>query len=142
VAKCRVILYNGDGKTMDNQKSVYGARPIVISVGMDELARREVRKLGRMEVPDVFPVMIAWESTAAQGTLLPAGLAATSTQTQSCPSLGQSHYQIKQEEKPCVVCGKPGRHCMSCKRVAYCGKEHQKQDWDKHKKVCKEKSKV
>ena len=46
------------------------------------------------------------------------------------------------EKKPCVVCKKPGRLCTNCRMAAYCGVEHQKQDWKEHKGVCKGKAKA
>ena len=38
----------------------------------------------------------------------------------------------------CKVCGITANlsFCSQCHQVAYCGKEHQKQDWKAHKKVC------
>ncbi|XP_078255258.1 egl nine homolog 1 isoform X3 [Rhinoraja longicauda] len=40
----------------------------------------------------------------------------------------------------CGLCGKMEKLllCGRCKRSFYCSKEHQKQDWKKHKQVCKE----
>ncbi|KAL3419865.1 hypothetical protein PVAG01_08363 [Phlyctema vagabunda] len=39
---------------------------------------------------------------------------------------------------PCKICGKTGEtlRCGRCKLVAYCGKDHQKQDWKVHKHIC------
>ena len=45
-------------------------------------------------------------------------------------------------ETSCKVCGAPGKFCLGCKLVAYCGKEHQSQDWKLHKSVCKGKQKA
>ena len=42
----------------------------------------------------------------------------------------------------CNVCGQPGKRCVSCMLVAYCGKEHQLQDWKKHKTLCKGKKRA
>ena len=42
----------------------------------------------------------------------------------------------------CKICGKPGKRCTNCSSVAYCGKEHQKQDWKNHKTACKGKQKA
>jgi SMC interacting uncharacterized protein involved in chromosome segregation len=40
---------------------------------------------------------------------------------------------------PCAVCAKEApMRCGGCKRAFYCCKEHQKQDWKLHKKLCKE----
>ncbi|KAL8377052.1 hypothetical protein RB595_007946 [Gaeumannomyces hyphopodioides] len=42
----------------------------------------------------------------------------------------------------CKVCGKTEgmMRCGRCKVIAYCGKEHQKQDWKIHKRICTPKS--
>ena len=42
------------------------------------------------------------------------------------------------EVMPCRICGKTEeiRRCGRCRVVGYCGKEHQKEDWEIHKKVC------
>nr|CAD7442404.1 unnamed protein product [Timema bartmani] len=38
----------------------------------------------------------------------------------------------------CDVCGAHAPNkCSACKQVAYCSKEHQKQDWTRHKEVCR-----
>lgn len=40
----------------------------------------------------------------------------------------------------CKVCGKTGDEvmkCGGCKVVAYCGKDHQREDWKAHKVLCK-----
>ena len=38
----------------------------------------------------------------------------------------------------CIICGKEDElfKCSQCKSVFYCSREHQKQDWKNHKKVC------
>ncbi|KAL2082866.1 hypothetical protein ACEWY4_020639 [Coilia grayii] len=51
-----------------------------------------------------------------------------------------------QDEQYCELCGKMENllKCGRCRNSFYCSKDHQKQDWRKHKLVCKEadKSKV
>ncbi|XP_059838119.1 egl nine homolog 1 isoform X2 [Hypanus sabinus] len=44
------------------------------------------------------------------------------------------------QDQSCGLCGKMEKLllCGRCKRSFYCSKEHQKQDWKKHKQVCKE----
>ena len=37
---------------------------------------------------------------------------------------------------PCAVCGAEGRPCSRCRVDYYCGKEHQTQDWARHKAGC------
>lgn len=37
----------------------------------------------------------------------------------------------------CEVCKKPGKLCLGCKMVAYCGAEHQRANWGSHKAFCK-----
>nr|CAD7264050.1 unnamed protein product [Timema shepardi] len=45
------------------------------------------------------------------------------------------------DEEGVVACDVCGAHapnkCSACKQVAYCTKEHQKQDWKRHKEVCR-----
>jgi len=43
------------------------------------------------------------------------------------------------EVLPCKVCGKAvdTLKCKQCMEVAYCGKEHQREDWKVHKRICK-----
>ncbi|SPO05148.1 uncharacterized protein DNG_07834 [Cephalotrichum gorgonifer] len=43
---------------------------------------------------------------------------------------------------PCQICGKLDgtKKCGKCKVVAYCGRDHQVQDWPAHKKVCTQKA--
>jgi hypothetical protein len=57
-------------------------------------------------------------------------------------NLGGSDSQPEgvEEKKLCEVCEKPGRLCMRCREVAYCGKEHQMRDWKRHKKNCRVRS--
>ncbi|KAF9476775.1 hypothetical protein BDN70DRAFT_881961 [Pholiota conissans] len=38
----------------------------------------------------------------------------------------------------CAICAHPAPvQCAACRKVAYCGEEHQKVGWTKHKKLCK-----
>jgi len=43
---------------------------------------------------------------------------------------------------PCNVCGKTDsiKRCEPCTAVGYCGKGHQKADWQVYRKVCVSKS--
>ena len=39
----------------------------------------------------------------------------------------------------CHVCAKDsGGQCSSCFQIFYCGPEHQKADWKRHKKQCRQ----
>ncbi|KAH8653045.1 hypothetical protein BGZ61DRAFT_374213 [Ilyonectria robusta] len=42
------------------------------------------------------------------------------------------------EVTPCRIYGKTEgtMRCGRCKVTVYCGKEHQKQDWKMHKRMC------
>ncbi|XP_069741161.1 egl nine homolog 1 isoform X2 [Narcine bancroftii] len=44
------------------------------------------------------------------------------------------------QDQSCGLCGKMEKLllCGRCKKSFYCSKEHQKQDWKKHKQTCKE----
>ncbi len=46
------------------------------------------------------------------------------------------------EHKPCVICSTPGKLCDGCGSIAYCGRNHRKQDWKRHRSACKGKAKV
>ncbi|XP_053998660.1 SET domain-containing protein SmydA-8-like isoform X1 [Hylaeus anthracinus] len=38
----------------------------------------------------------------------------------------------------CAICGKSGVHkCSACENAYYCSRQHQKEDWKKHSKICK-----
>ena len=39
--------------------------------------------------------------------------------------------------KLCVICQQPGSLCTNCRKVAYCGKPHQREHWKTHKSECK-----
>jgi len=40
---------------------------------------------------------------------------------------------------PCSLCGstKNLKYCSGCKKIQYCSTSCQKNDWKKHKKICK-----
>ncbi|CAG7732253.1 unnamed protein product, partial [Allacma fusca] len=41
-------------------------------------------------------------------------------------------------EQDCAVCGGKAAHrCASCQSVSYCSAEHQKEDWNGHRKHCR-----
>lgn len=43
----------------------------------------------------------------------------------------------KKEFRPCDICGEEDSlRCARCGDAFYCGKEHQKQDWARHKLDC------
>jgi len=49
-------------------------------------------------------------------------------------SLRKDH---KKRLKVCGVCAEPAdKLCVICKSIYYCCREHQKQDWKRHKKEC------
>lgn len=42
------------------------------------------------------------------------------------------------DKSKCGVCGVAATlQCSRCKKVSYCGAEHQKSDWKTHKTQCK-----
>jgi hypothetical protein len=44
---------------------------------------------------------------------------------------------FKKDKKICGVCAEPAEKlCVICKSIYYCCREHQKQDWKRHKKEC------
>lgn len=53
-----VLLHNEDGRTLDSGNAEYDARPIIISVRMEELMRREMTKARMDEISDIFLVMV------------------------------------------------------------------------------------
>jgi len=45
--------------------------------------------------------------------------------------------EMMQISKSCNLCSAPSKSvCQKCKKIYYCCKEHQVQDWKEHKKVC------
>ena len=55
---------------------------------------------------------------------------------------GMGEDMVEMTDLRCVVCGERGKRCQGCQLVAYCGKEHQKEDWKRHKRECKGKGKA
>ncbi|KAI1896957.1 hypothetical protein AGOR_G00100250 [Albula goreensis] len=53
---------------------------------------------------------------------------------------GESTLDMDRDRQYCELCGKMENllKCGRCRNSFYCSKEHQKQDWKKHKQVCKE----
>jgi prefoldin subunit 4 len=41
--------------------------------------------------------------------------------------------------KQCPLCGAAGtKVCSGCKKIGYCSKEHQREDWPRHKQTCEQ----
>ena len=59
--------------------------------------------------------------------------------TDPCPLTSQVSYFSRycQVCRRSLLCGKPLNICSGCKRVYYCSKEHQREDWKEHKVLCK-----
>jgi len=59
--------------------------------------------------------------------------------------LAKTQAQLRQRPKECALCGKkedPQQEvkllgCGQCLVIFYCSKEHQKDDWPRHKSICK-----
>ena len=53
-------------------------------------------------------------------------------------NLGDTEHQMTRASQKCLVCGRPNTrsHCMVCDAV-YCSREHQEEDWPRHKTYCK-----
>ncbi|KAM5163909.1 egl nine homolog 1 [Mantella aurantiaca] len=52
---------------------------------------------------------------------------------------GEGSSQSERDQQYCELCGKMENllRCGRCRNSFYCSKEHQRQDWKKHKLVCK-----
>ncbi|KAJ8246130.1 hypothetical protein GJAV_G00263950 [Gymnothorax javanicus] len=52
----------------------------------------------------------------------------------------ENSVDLERDRQYCELCGKMENllKCGRCRNSFYCSKEHQKQDWKKHKQVCKE----
>ncbi|KIG12990.1 hypothetical protein DB30_00824 [Enhygromyxa salina] len=79
--------------------------------------------------------MLPCSSCAARSGVMMDGLTLTS-QVIGTPKLFVSEdFQLDQR---CAVCGKSTiQRCARCAAVFYCGKEHQRRDWARHKKLCR-----
>ncbi|KAJ6440095.1 globin-like-protein [Purpureocillium lavendulum] len=62
-----------------------------------------------------------------------------STLLQIGADLNRGTAQSCTELLMCNVCGETAgsKRCARCRAVAYCGKEHQRSDWRRHKESCK-----
>jgi hypothetical protein len=54
-------------------------------------------------------------------------------QVQTAESSEGSQSSVESADLPTKV---PGQTCSKCKLVKYCSPEHQRQDWDEHRRVC------
>jgi hypothetical protein len=59
----------------------------------------------------------------------------TSRNNAQLPSKPAEVFELS--DNTCAICGAPGNNCLGCRAIAYCGTEHQKADWNRHKKECK-----
>ncbi|KAJ8393238.1 hypothetical protein AAFF_G00063100 [Aldrovandia affinis] len=52
----------------------------------------------------------------------------------------ESALELDRDRQYCELCGKMENllKCGRCRNSFYCSKEHQKQDWKKHRRICKE----
>ncbi|KAG5855567.1 hypothetical protein ANANG_G00050420 [Anguilla anguilla] len=52
----------------------------------------------------------------------------------------ENSVDLERDRQYCELCGKMENllKCGRCRNSFYCSKEHQKQDWKKHKQICKE----
>jgi MYND finger len=66
----------------------------------------------------------------------------TSEELQESPKPSLPPVEKEYIVHTCKICGKGGRLCIQCRSIAYCGTEHQKQDWKSHKQDCRPKDLV
>ena len=118
------------------------AKPAVESRDQNTGANRVVRI-----VDDDEPVGVVLDPPAKKGSLEGSlrGFLDKKPRVASSRAAKQTAAVRQVEElkpKPklsCVVCGEEGSHCANCSRcgkVAYCGKQHQKEHWRLHKYEC------
>jgi len=51
-------------------------------------------------------------------------------------------HTTSSQPSQCMLCDQPGfKVCAGCSKVGYCSKEHQREDWPKHKLICAQKHK-
>ena len=61
----------------------------------------------------------------------------------SASSSSPSDPAAPSSKRSCPLCGKAGlKVCSGCSRVGYCSKEHQREHWPEHKRVCAQKHKL
>ncbi|KAL3458449.1 hypothetical protein BJX64DRAFT_279867 [Aspergillus heterothallicus] len=138
-----VTLIFDDGRLWDHEQSV--VKPVFIVVGASEVLNRPDSTLTDSKLDDIQPILEKVEQIKLGTTTgaprlrgqSAAALSANATPKTTAWTFDTPSVSVPEELVLCAICGKPGRRCTRCKEVVYCGIEHQKQDWKKHKESCR-----
>lgn len=89
---------------------------------------------GATDTPASGGYMLPCSSCAARSALMMEGVQLQSTLVNPPDLYAPLDFQLRER---CVVCKKETKLCCAqCRSVFYCGKEHQKKDWTRHKRFC------
>jgi len=131
VVKC--LMENDKARSVVNQPNDYGTTPLFISAqkGYLEIVKCLVENGAKIDQPDfsgITPQFIALIKNQFEVTKYFEEVIAN--------RIGKS----VSDENICAVCRLLSKvRCSACKKVWYCGKEHQKENWKIHKTQCSKK---
>ncbi|EFQ85513.1 hypothetical protein CFE70_007784 [Pyrenophora teres f. teres 0-1] len=121
-------------------------QPLVATLQPDFNSRSDPICLICQVAPTTFGISFCMSQLQAPEPFIIVGIVPTCGSQQCKEGAYEMNKMFQQEQSmhdavnACKICGKyeGARKCVRCKTVAYCGEEHQRQDWPSHKRECRQ----